>query len=124
MSIVAEMTDLSLEEITALPIEAQRELYAFYQRAALYGMSRKQLDEALARHEPVTPIDWIKAIMWVRVECSNCRGTGTYSWGACINGKMSHSGTCYRCNGKGHQLMEDFRRNRGYDKHQINNAWR
>jgi len=47
--------------------------------------------------------------------CEKCRGTGTYGWGAVVNGKISHSGPCFRCNGTGRETARDFRRNLAYD---------
>lgn len=47
-------------------------------------------------------------------KCDRCRGTGTYSWGASINGRMQHSGTCYHCQGKGFQTPADRKRNANY----------
>lgn len=50
-------------------------------------------------------------------KCERCRGTGVYGWGASVNGKMEHSGPCFRCEGKGFQTAEDERRNDYYDNH-------
>jgi len=36
-------------------------------------------------------------------------------WGAIVNGQPTHSGTCFRCGGKGWQDESDKRRNWGYD---------
>lgn len=47
--------------------------------------------------------------------CVKCRGTGTYSWGACVNGKMSNSGPCYSCQGTGRQDGRQIRRNKSYN---------
>ena len=33
--------------------------------------------------------------------CWKCNGSGTYEWGACINGCYSYSGVCYACGGTG-----------------------
>lgn len=52
-----------------------------------------------------------------REKCSNCGGSGIYRWGACVNGVMSKSGPCFRCEGKGYQDEADRRRNYGYDNH-------
>ena len=35
------------------------------------------------------------------VECDRCGGTGTYVWGAIINGAPQYAGVCYKCNGVG-----------------------
>lgn len=52
-------------------------------------------------------------------ECAKCRGKGTYSWGAMVNGKMTHTGQCHSCRGKGHQTAEDIRRNTYYNSKKI-----
>lgn len=51
--------------------------------------------------------------------CVKCRGTGTYSWGASVNGKMQHSGTCFSCRGTGKQSDKQIRRNHTYNKHKV-----
>lgn len=33
--------------------------------------------------------------------CYRCGGTGTYHWGAVINGVSQHSGPCFACQGGG-----------------------
>lgn len=33
--------------------------------------------------------------------CWRCGGTGIYVWGAIVNGKPTHSGPCYACQGGG-----------------------
>lgn len=33
------------------------------------------------------------------VECDRCGGTGTYVWGAIINGNPQYSGVCFKCGG-------------------------
>ena len=53
--------------------------------------------------------------------CGKCRGTGIYSWGARVNGKMEKSGRCNSCGGTGRQTMRDIMRNRTYNTHKI--AW-
>jgi len=59
-----------------------------------------------------------------REKCDRCNGTGTAIWGAIVNGKPTHSGTCYRCQGKGLQTEADKRRNYGYDCHAAVRAFR
>lgn len=67
--------------------------------------------------EDPTPADWLEAGKAARVRCPSCRGSGVYQWGACVNGRMTHSGPCFRCQGTGKQGQEDFCRNRCYDNH-------
>jgi len=49
--------------------------------------------------------------------CDDCSGTGTRIWGAIVNGVPTHSGVCFRCQGKGKQSLADRRRNFTYDCH-------
>jgi len=51
--------------------------------------------------------------------CGKCRGTGSYSWGAIVNGKASKSGTCFSCRGTGKQSTTQIYRNRTYNRHKI-----
>ena len=56
--------------------------------------------------------------------CDKCRGSGVYGWGACVNGSMTHQGTCFSCRGTGKQTRADIRRNHTYNRHKINRiAW-
>lgn len=52
--------------------------------------------------------------------CTKCRGSGVYGWGACVNGKMTHSGPCHSCGGTGRQRRSDIARNHAYNRHKIN----
>lgn len=52
-------------------------------------------------------------------KCEKCRGSGTYSWGASVNGKMEKSGTCYSCRGTGKQKLADIYRNEAYNKNKV-----
>lgn len=52
-------------------------------------------------------------------KCGKCRGTGRYSWGASVNGKMANSGTCYSCRGTGNQTTRQIRVNRTYNRYKI-----
>jgi DnaJ-class molecular chaperone len=51
--------------------------------------------------------------------CSKCNGTGTYSWGAVVNGQCTHSGPCWSCKGTGKQTKSDIKRNHGYNWHKM-----
>lgn len=55
----------------------------------------------------------------IRERCWRCRGTGIYQWGAVVNGKCTHSGACYQCQGKGWQSDDDKRRNAAYMRYAI-----
>lgn len=65
----------------------------------------------------VTPREWLKAAEKATVTCPKCKGSGTYYWGASVNGKMTRGGSCFACGGKGHQDKDDFFRNRCYWQH-------
>ena len=52
-------------------------------------------------------------------QCAKCKGTGTYSWGAVVNGKPAHSGTCFSCRGTGRQSSKQIRRNRIYNSYKL-----
>jgi hypothetical protein len=52
-------------------------------------------------------------------QCCKCHGTGTYSWGAVVNGKPSNSGTCFSCPGTGKQSRQQIARNQTYNKHKL-----
>lgn len=51
--------------------------------------------------------------------CDKCKGTGTYRWGASVNGRMSHAGTCFSCRGTGRQDGRQIRTNHTYNRHKI-----
>jgi DnaJ-class molecular chaperone len=51
--------------------------------------------------------------------CEKCKGTGTYSWGAVINGQPRHSGTCFSCRGTGRQSGRQISRNKTYNRYKI-----
>jgi hypothetical protein len=116
---MADRIDYDDLDLTLLTVEQLRNVYRFYRRAALYGISEVELAEHLDPFTGSTPVGWIEAIKTIQTECDKCSGSGTYQWGACINGRMTHSGSCFRCEGKGYQTMDDFRRNRGYDQHAV-----
>lgn len=108
-------------------IEGLRREYARLRRNAKWGADMAEWDEAVAtlavrmarkagRMEP-TPEEWVRAAERVTVECIQCHGSGMFSWGAVVNGKVTHSGPCYRCEGHGRQGQDDFVRNWAYDQH-------
>lgn len=69
----------------------------------------------LAGEKP-SPQDWVTAAERATTKCDACVN-GVYSWGAQVNGRMTHSGPCFRCQGKGRQGQADYTRNRHYDSH-------
>lgn len=103
--------------------QLQAEL-AFLRRNALYSCTAaewlKAVEGLAARRtkgRKPTFEEFVQAAKDATVTCEACNGSGTYYWGACVNGKMTHSGPCFRCNGKGQQGQADFRRNWAYDQH-------
>jgi DnaJ-class molecular chaperone len=52
-------------------------------------------------------------------KCGKCNGTGTYRWGAFVNGRATHEGTCYSCRGTGEQTRVQMRRNSVYNNHKL-----
>ncbi len=51
--------------------------------------------------------------------CAKCKGSGLYAWGAVVNGKPEHSGTCFSCRGTGRQDRQQIRRNKTYNRFKI-----
>jgi DnaJ-class molecular chaperone len=51
--------------------------------------------------------------------CCKCHGTGTYHWGAVVNGVPGKSGTCFSCRGTGKQSSRQIRRNRTYNRFKV-----
>jgi len=54
-------------------------------------------------------------------KCAKCNGSGQYVWGAIVNGKPTHVGTCWSCKGTGKQTNKDIGRNKTYNRHKIAN---
>jgi hypothetical protein len=126
MSLPKGYLEMGREDYAALDIGVQREVYAAMFDIVAYTMGRKEAFEAIAQRMPDgerEPVDWLMAITRVTCSCERCRGTGTYSWGACINGVMTHSAPCARCGGNGRMTFDDMRRGRAYDNHAIARAF-
>jgi DnaJ-class molecular chaperone len=51
--------------------------------------------------------------------CCKCNGTGTYCWGAMVNGQPSKSGPCHSCRGTGKQTRSQIFRNVAYNRHKL-----
>ncbi len=109
-------------ELSELSIDQLRCLYRRYRKCALYLIDAKEVDAQLARFNPKSPVEWVMAIRSVRGDCPRCRGEGIYYWGACVNGKMTHSAPCARCNGTGRVGNDDCRRAYVYDNFAIARA--
>ena len=116
------MTDAEYE---ALPIETWRAIFSKMRDIIRYTMGTKRGDLAIrCAGMPSTPIEWLRACKMVVCCCDRCKGTGVYKWGACINGRMTHSGPCNRCAGKGVMNFDDMRRCKAYDNYAICKACR
>lgn len=50
--------------------------------------------------------------------CGKCSGSGCYGWGAVVNGKPEHEGTCWSCQGTGRQDRRQMSRNRAFNRYQ------
>jgi uncharacterized paraquat-inducible protein A len=123
MTTATQTTDLGI-----LTTDEFRAEFKTLRRNALHCVSKAEWMEAvtalLPEGEEPTPQDWVMAAEQATTHCDRCQGSGTYVWGAVINGKPSHSGDCYRCEGKGYQNQYDYMRNAIYDRHAIVNAFR
>jgi hypothetical protein len=106
-------------------INQLRNEFKILQRNATYHVSLDVWREAVNKLLPEnpSPADWVEAAKKATTKCGRCNGTGQYQWGACVNGKMTHSATCFRCEGKGYQDQEDYARNYGYDNYAIAKAF-
>ena len=51
--------------------------------------------------------------------CQKCRGSGLYRWGTCVNGRMTHEGMCFECEGKGWVSRRDEARTSAYWNHRM-----
>lgn len=116
--------EMSRDEYAALDVGTQRRIFGELRGIARYTMGNDTADVAIRAQKPFSPVEWIMAVKAVERRCERCRGSGTYFWGACINGVMSHSAPCARCNGKGWMDFDDMRRGRAYDKYAIAHAVR
>jgi len=116
--------EMSRDDYAALDVETLRAVYAELREIVRYTMGREDADSAICAQNPVSPVDWVVAVKRVTCGCRRCRESGTYEWGACINGRMSHSAPCARCGGKGRMTFDDMRRGRAYDNHAICRAAR
>ena len=108
----------------ALEVDTLRAIFAELRDIARYTMGKGRADSAVKQAMPNTPAGWLEAVRALKCTCERCKGSGTYSWGASINGKMTHSAPCARCAGKGYMTFDDMRRGRAYDNHAIARACR
>jgi hypothetical protein len=119
--------EMGRDEYAALDLETQRAIYVKLRDIVRYTMGEDAADNTINGNfvggGEVGPVGWLMAIREVTCGCERCRGTGTYYWGACINGQMTHSAPCARCGGKGWMDFDDMRRGRAYDNHAISRAF-
>jgi len=109
--------DMSRAELGALPVGVAREVYRAHLDRAAYFMGRDAARAwADAHRDGGSQEAWILAVRSSACTCERCQGTGRYSWGACVNGRMAHVGDCYRCQGKGAMTFDDMRRCVIYDQ--------
>ena len=98
-----------------MPTEELRERFRTLRRnagiAASYDEWFEEVQNLLADNDDPTPDEWVAAAEAATVKCGRCQGTGVYRWGAVINGRSTHQGACYQCEGKGRQGQADFKRN-------------
>ena len=122
--------DMGREDYAVLDVETLRAVYARCREIVRYTMGKDSADSAIFAQAPMfpqpsfAPVDWIMAVKRVTCKCARCNGSGTYSWGACLNGVMQHSAPCARCNGKGQMDFDDMRRGKAYDGYAIARACR
>jgi hypothetical protein len=117
--------DMDRAEYAGLGIETQRAVYAELREIVRYTMGKDAADCAIRlRFAGKPPANWIMAVKAVTCKCERCKGSGTYYWGASINGRMTNSGPCARCGGDGKMTFDDMRRGRAYDNHSIQRACR
>jgi hypothetical protein len=115
--------EMSREDYATLDVETARVVFAELREIVRYTMGRDDADSAIRCAFPCnaeeSPVEWIMSVMRVTCKCARCRGSGTYYWGACINGRMTHSAPCARCGGNGVMTFDDMRRGRAYDNYAI-----
>lgn len=120
--------EMGREDYAALDVGTARAVFVELREIVRYTMGKDAADSAVREAYPcggeLNPAEWIMSVKRVTCKCARCRGTGTYYWGACINGRMTHSAPCARCNGTGHMTFDDMRRGRAYDNHAICRAVR
>jgi hypothetical protein len=116
--------DMDNSDYAELSVDTQRAVFSELREIVRYTMGKENADNAIRAFNPITPVDWIAATKRVECECPRCKGSGVYYWGACINGRMTHSAPCARCGGKGRMTFEDMRRGKAYDNYAICRAVR
>ena len=120
--------DMDCAGYADLDIDTQRAVFVELRDIVRYTMGKDRADSDirlwLVGASRVFPAAWILAVKQVTCKCERCRGTGTYSWGACISGRMTNTASCARCGGDGVMTFDDMRRWRAYDAYTIVRACR
>jgi len=111
--------DMGRADYAALDVQVQRVVFAELREIVRYTMGNGPVDSAIRVSNPAAPVDWLVAVKRITCKCERCRGSGTYRWGACVNGRMTHSAPCARCGGDGTMTFDDMRRGKVYDNHAI-----
>jgi hypothetical protein len=115
--------EMSRAEYASLDVSTAREVFKACREVLYYFMTREEVATSMALRAPVTPVDWIMAVVSTKCKCERCSGTGTYCWGGTVNGVPVHSADCARCAGKGVLTFDDMRRGRAYDNYAISRAF-
>jgi hypothetical protein len=86
------------------------------------GYSAGDFDAHVRSQDPRGPLEFVKLAKEVTCMCKRCGGSGQYV--RYSGSQMVSSSDCFRCGGKGHQTLDDARRNRAYDELALNRALR
>jgi DnaJ-class molecular chaperone len=114
--------EMTTEELRAEYAMLRRNAGAVATKEEFLDACKLGLREVEIAPRDATPGDWVKAARSATFECDRCHGSGEYLWGACVNGRMTNRGVCFRCEGKGVQNQDDFRRNYGSDMNMFRKA--
>ena len=109
---------LTEEEVTAL-----RKEYARIRTDFCYDNSytHRDFDAHVRSQDPRGPAEFVALAKDVTCICGRCGGSGQYVRHG-QGGAVLSSGECFRCGGKGHQTLEDARRNRAFDELNVRRA--
>lgn len=103
---------LSAEEVAAC-----RKEYAKIRAEFCYdnGFSHGDFDAYVVSQGPRGAKQFVELAKEVTCMCKRCAGTGMFITYTENGQPKGPGGQCYRCAGKGHQTLEDARRNRAFD---------
>ncbi len=104
-------------------LEAARKAYATILYDFAYdNASPKELTALVKATGANTPDACIKALEALTCTCRRCAGTGQFITGSMNGQPTGPGGICFRCEGRGYQNLTDARRNRAFDKYNVNRA--